>query len=151
MASMPAPGVAGSKKAKRRVDPALAVCAGSAKSRAKDPADQVKKIGEGCAAASKMKPLGAPMRGQQADKDAHQEQRFRAEASHCYRVYFAADEAAEDVVIVLRDGAGDLIAEAPGPAVPADGAVCFTAADDVTVLVGVGSGRGAWAAQVWGD
>ena len=151
MASMPPPGVAGSKKAKRKPDGALASCSGAAKAQAKDPADLVKRLGESCAAASKMKPVSAMLRGQQSDRDPHQENKFRAEANHCYRVYVAGDESVKDVVVVLRDSAGDIVAEAPGPAAPEDGAVCFTAADEVALLVGIGSGKGAWAAQVWGD
>ena len=47
--------------------------------------------------------------------------------------------------------AGDIVAEAPAPAVPAQGAMCFQASDDLTIAVSVGSGKGAWAAQLWGD
>jgi hypothetical protein len=151
MSPMPPPGVAGSKKVKRRVDPALAACGGVAKPQAKDPVDHVKRIGEACAAAAKMKPVLSILRGQQGDKDAHQENKFRAEANHCYRLYFAGDESVKDVVIVLRDSAGDVVAEAPGPAVPHDGVACFTSGDEVSILVGIGSGKGAWAAQVWTD
>jgi hypothetical protein len=151
MAKMPPPGVAGSKRAKTRAVPALAACSGSTRAQAKDPADLVKKLGDGCAAASKMKPVGTLLRGQQGDKDAHQENKFHAEANHCYRLYFASDEAAKDVVVVLRDSAGDIVSEAPGPSVPEDGIACFTAADDVSVLVGIGAGKGSWAAQVWSD
>jgi hypothetical protein len=151
MAAMPPPGVAGSKKAKRKPDAALAACAVSSRSQGKDPADLVKRLGEACASSSKMKPASAMLRGQQSDKDAHQENKFRAEANHCYRLYFAGDEATKDVVVVLRDSAGDIVAEAPGPAVPEEGAACFTTADEISVLVGVGSGKGTWAAQVWGD
>ncbi|MDF2692895.1 MAG: hypothetical protein K0S65_1278 [Labilithrix sp.] len=151
MASMPPPGVAGSKKGKRRPDAALAACAGTSRPQAKDPADLVKRLGDACASSSKMKPAGAMLRGQQGDREAHQENRFRAEANHCYRLYFAADDAVKDVVVVLRDSAGDIVAESPGPAVPEEGAVCFTASDEVSVLVGIGSGKGAWAAQVWSD
>jgi hypothetical protein len=151
MASMPPPGVAGSKKAKRRPDATLAACGGAARPQAKDPVEFVKKLGETCAAASKMKPLGGMLRGQQSDKDPHQENKVRVEANHCYRLYFAGDEAVKDAVVVLRDSAGDIIAESPGPAVPAEGTVCFTASDEISVLVAVGSGKGAWAAQVWTD
>jgi hypothetical protein len=111
----------------------------------------VKKLGEGCAGSSKMKPTGAAMRGQQGDREPHQEHKFRGEAGHCYRVYFATDDSVKDVVVVLRDSAGDIIAESPGPAVPEEGSVCFASADEVSVLVGIGSGRGVWVAQVWSD
>lgn len=150
MATMPPPGVAGSKKAKRRHDAALSACAIAA-APSKDPADTVKRLGEGCAAPSKMKPVGTMLRGQQSEREGHQENRFRAEANHCYRVYVAGEEGVRDLVVVLRDSAGDIVAEAPAPAVPDDGPVCFTAGDEVSVLVGVGAGKGAWAAQVWGD
>lgn len=150
MAAMPAPGVVGSKKAKRRADPALAACSGSAV-RSGGAEAQLKRVVDGCAGASKMKPASAVLKGQQGDKDAHQENAFRAEANHCYRVYVAGDDAARDVVVVMRDSNGDVVAESPGPAVPEEGAVCFTAADQVTLLIGVGAGRGAWAAQVFGD
>lgn len=151
MAQMPPPGVAGSKKGKRRPDPALASCAAAVPLTGADPAALVKRAGEACAAAAKAKPASAVLKGQQRGEDAHQEQRFRAEANHCYRVYFASDDAAKDVVVSLRDSAGDVVAEAPAPAVPADGTFCFSTADEVTLLIGVGSGKGAWAAQVWGD
>ncbi len=110
MAVMPLPGVAGSKRAKKRADAVLAACGGATRPHAKDPADHVKRIGEGCASASKMKPTSTMMRGQQGDKDAHQENTFHAEANHCYRLYFAGDETVKDVVIVLRDSAGDVVA-----------------------------------------
>jgi len=148
---MPPPGVAGSKKARRRPDAALYACGGGAKPTAKDPADLVKRVGEACAAASKMKPLGAAIRGTQADKDAHQEQKVKVDANKCYRVYFAADENVKDAVVVLRDSAGDVVGESAGVALPADGAVCFTAADELTLLVGIGAGRGAYAVQVWSE
>lgn len=151
MASMPPPGVVGSKKAKMRPDGALATCGATAVPSAKDPADHVKKIGEACASASKMKPVGSLLRGNQADREPHQENKFRAEANHCYRLYFSGDESVKDVVIVLRDSSGDIVSEAPGPAVPEQGAACFTSADEVSVLIAIGSGKGAWAAQVWGD
>lgn len=152
MASMPPPGVVGSKKAKLRPDGAAFTCGGGAKPAAKDPAEHLKRLGEACAAASKMKPAGAQLRGQQSDKDAHQEQKLRVEANKCYRVLFATDAGIEDAVVLVRDSAGDMVAESHGyAAVPHDGAMCFTAADEVTLMVGVGAGKGSWTAQVWSD
>jgi hypothetical protein len=151
MAQMPPAGVIGSKKAKKRADAALASCTGASSPAAKDPLDFVKRTGEACAAASKMKPLGPPIRGQQADKDAHQEHRVRVEANKCYRVYFATDEAVKDAVLVVRDSAGDIVAESPAAAVPEDGTMCFSVADELTLLVAIGRGKGAYAAQMWGE
>src|SRR5262245_46224984 len=73
MASMPPPGVAGSKRAKTRPAPGLVACSGATRPQGKDPVDLVKRIGDGCAAHSKMKPVGALMRGQQSDREMHQE------------------------------------------------------------------------------
>lgn len=151
MASMPAPGVIGSKKAKKKQDGALYACGGGGTAAAKDPADKVKKTGESCATASKMHAVGAVLRGTETDKDAHQEHKIRVEANKCYRVYFATDEAVKDAVIVMRDSNGDLVGESPGAALPEDGAYCFTTADEVTLMIAVGSGKGAYAAQVWSD
>ena len=148
---MPPPGVAGSKKAKKKTDGALYACGGGAKPVAKDPAELVKRLGEACASASKMKPVGAMIRAQQADRDAHQEHKVRVEANRCYRVVFATDENVKDAVVVMRDSAGDVVAESPGAALPEDGALCFTASDEVTVMIGIGAGKGAYAAQVWSN
>ena len=152
MAPMPPPGVVGSKKAKRRTDGALFACGGGAKPAAKDPVDHVKRLGEACAAASKMKVVGAPFRGQQSDKDAHAEHKFRVDANKCYRIYLATDEGVKDAVAAVRDSAGDMVAESNGnAAVPHDGAMCFTASDEVTLMIGIGAGKGAYAAQVWSE
>lgn len=151
MASMPPPGVLGSKIAKTEERPALATCSAAASPRAKDPAAAVAAAGERCAAASKMKPIGAVVRGAQADRDAHQESRFRVEPNRCYRVYLAGDPGVLDLVAVLRDAAGDVVATGPAPAIPEGGAACFTTGGEATLLVGVGHGKGAWAAQVWSD
>jgi hypothetical protein len=57
----------------------------------------------------------------------------------------------KDAVLVMRDSAGDMVVESPAGALPEDGAVCFTAADEVTLMVGIGAGKGSYAAQVWSD
>lgn len=151
MAPMPPPGVLGSRKAKKRTDATLFACGAGQRPAAKDPADLVKRIGEGCAAATKMKPMGALIRGTQADKEAHQEHKIRVEANKCYRVYFATDENVKDAVLVMRDSAGDMVGESPAAALPDDGAMCFTTADEITLMVATGAGKGAYAAQVWSD
>ena len=151
LAPMPPPGVAGSRKAKKKTDASLYACGGGAKPSAKDPADLVKRLGEACATAAKMKPVGPMIRAQQADKDAHQEHKVRVEANKCYRVVFATDENVKDAVVVMRDSAGDMVAESPGAALPEDGSLCFTTSDEITLLIGIGAGKGAYAAQVWSD
>jgi hypothetical protein len=148
---MPPPGVAGSKKARVKSDEALFTCGGGARPSSNDPAALVKRLGEACAAASKMRAVGPLLRAQQADHDAHQEHKVRVEANKCYRVVFATEESVTDAVVVMRDSAGDVVAESAGAALPEGGAVCFTSADEVTLLVAIGAGKGGYAAQVWGD
>lgn len=150
MAEMPPPGVRGSKKAKTRDDDKLWACAASAAAGGRGAAsERAKAIGEACSGPSKMKPVGAPFTGSQAAGDAHTETKARVEAGKCYRLYFAFD--GEDGVAVLRDSAGDVIAESNGPAVPERGAACFTSADEITILFAAGSGKGAFAAQLYGE
>jgi len=153
MASMPPPGVVGSRKARRKADAALYGCGAGALPAAKDPADLIKRVGEACAGASatKLKPASTVLRGTQADADKHQEHKVKVEANRCYRVYFATDTAVKDAVVVVRDSAGDMVGESTGPALPDDGVFCFTAPDEVTLLIGIGAGKGAYAAQVWSD
>ena len=151
LAAMPPAGVAGSRKATKKINASLYACGGGARPTARDPAELVKRLGESCAAAAKMKPAGALIRGQQGDRDAHQEHKVRVEANKCYRVVFATDETVYDAVVVMRDSAGDVVAESNGAALPEDGALCFTSSDEVTLLIGIGAGKGAYAAQVWRD
>jgi hypothetical protein len=98
-----------------------------------------------------MRPTGVSFRGRQSDSERHHEHRFRVEAGRCYRIYFAVDMGVRDAVTILRDSSGDRIAESPRVGLPSDGAVCFTEADEVTLLVAVGAGKGAYAAEVWSD
>lgn len=151
MAPMPPPGVTGSRKGKERSDAALVSCTGGAKLSAKSPTEHVRRVGEACKTATRMHIVGDTWRGERVDKDAHAEQKIRVEANKCYRVYFATDENVRDAVVVMRDSAGDIVTESPGPAVPERGAVCFTSSDEVTLLLSVGSGKGAYAAEVWSN
>jgi hypothetical protein len=153
MAAMPAPGVVGSRKATKKPAPALYACGAGATRRVKDPAEFVKRIGEACASAGapRMHAIGPVIRGQQADKDVHQEHPFRVAANKCYRVYFATDETVQDAVVGLRDSVGAMVAESAGIALPEDGTFCFASEGDVTLLVAIGAGTGSYAAQVWSD
>jgi hypothetical protein len=151
MAVMPPPGVTGSRKAQKKTLGALFSCGGGATPSAKDPADKVKRLGESCAAVAKLTPASAVFRAQQADKDAHQEHKVRVEAPKCYRVVFATDENVKDAVVVMRDSGGDIVAESAGSALPDDGALCFTSTDELTLMVAIGSGKGAYALQLWSD
>ena len=151
MAAMPPPGVAGSRKARMKRDAALYDCGAGAPTAGRDPAEQVKRIGEACAAVSRMHPAGPPLRGTSSDRDPHQEHRVHVDANKCYRVYFATAEGVHDAVVVVRDSNGDIVGESAASALPEDSAMCFGASDDVTLLVAVGSGKGTYVAQVWSN
>ena len=150
MAAMPPPGVTGSRKAVLKRDGALYACGGGSPA-GTNPVARVKAVGEACAMASKMHAVGALIRGTGSDRDAHQEFKSRVEANKCYRVYVSTDDMVKDAVVVMRDSAGDLVGETAGAALPDDGAFCFTSADEITLLIAIGSGKGAFAAQLWGD
>jgi hypothetical protein len=64
---------------------------------------------------------------------------------------FATDENVKDAVVVMRDSGGDIVAESAGSALPDDGALCFTSTDELTLMVAIGSGKGAYALQLWSD
>jgi hypothetical protein len=146
---MPPPGVAGSKKAKNKHDPSFAACHASFRTTSKDLGAEVAKLGQSCATSTKMHAIGGLLRGTQGDGDPHQEYKVRVEANHCYRVFVAYD--VKDIGLLVRDSSGDVAGEDSGRALFDDGAICFTSADDATVVVTVGGGRGAYAAQVWSD
>lgn len=146
---MPPPGVATSKKANVTRDTSLATCLSVTSATNDGPTARVRKIAEGCAAASGMTALGPPVEGKQADKDRAAEQPLHADANRCYRVYVATDPSIRDAVVVARDSTGAVVATSAGAALPEDGAMCFTSADEVTILVSVGSGEGRYATQAW--
>ena len=151
MAEMPPPGVSGSKKAKARPSAALFECAAGLPRSGKDPSAVVAKLAKACAAASKMHAVGAPVRGEASDRGGARATKLRVDAGKCYRVYLATAEGARDAVALLRDSSGDEIASSATGALPEGGAVCFSAADEVTLMISVGTGEGAYAAQVWSD
>jgi hypothetical protein len=108
-----------------------------------------------CAAATHMKPVGAPIVGKQADRDPAQSFPLEARAGHCYRAFAQAGEGIADLHLVVRDSAGIEVAhddsDRAGPVTPEDGAVCFQKDDHASVVVSVGMGSGAFAVQVWQD
>lgn len=121
MAKMPKPGVAGSRKVELRAAP------------------------------PRMSPAGAPLRGSQADRDPHQEHKVHVAKGRCLRVTIDGDGAAHDLVVVARDDAGDVIAESNGRALPETGAMCFLEEGDLTLLVGVGTGKASYTLTVSSD
>jgi hypothetical protein len=145
---MPPPGVTGSKRAKVKPLTALGTCnapAGAAL------VERLKLAQSSCAAMGKMKPASAIVQGRQSDKDKPAEHRLRVDPNKCYRVLFVADESVTDAVVVMRDSALDIVGESATGSLPEDGTACFASADEISLMVGVGGGQGAYALQLWSE
>ena len=145
----------GSKKVTKKNDPAWATCHSSFKAKTRDVAAEVAKLAKGCAAVTKMKQIGATMKGTQSEASPHQEFKLKGEAKHCYRVYAESEPTIKDLDILLKDSNGDVAAEDStddtNPVLIEDGAFCFTETDNAVVIVSVGQGKGNFAVQFWGD
>ena len=147
-ASVPPPGVVGSRRARKKELPGLDTCVPS-RLPSRDVGTEVARLAEACAQAAPMKPVGAAFRGAQADGEPAARHKVHVEGGRCYRVYLAHD--APSAVVGMRDGAGDLVAESPTFAAPASSVACFASADDVEITVSVGSGKASYAAQLVSD
>jgi hypothetical protein len=151
----PAPTTPASTKVTTKNDPAWAGCHQSYEAKNKDVVKDVAAMAKACAKVTKMKEVGKPFKGKQADKDPPQTFPLKAKANHCYRVYAQAAEGIKDLDLAIKDSTGAIAGEDttddPSPVVFEDGAVCFKEDDAATVVVSVGMGSGAYAVEVWGD
>jgi hypothetical protein len=151
----PAPPKYTSKKVTQKQDPAWGLCHSTFQVKSKDMLAEVQKAGKGCADTTKMKPLGAPTKATQADKNPPQQIKLKAQAGKCYRVYAIADTGIKDLDLLLKDSAGEVGAEDstddPSPVLLEDGAFCFKDADNAVIVVSVGEGKGTYAVQIWSD
>ena len=115
----------------------------------------VKAMGAGCAVTMKLHKVGDTVQGSRQNLDKAQVIPLKAEAGHCYRVYGLSEDALQDLDIAMMDSAGKECAEdgsdSPDAVLLEDGAVCFTATDDVSINVAAGSGTGKYVVQIWGD
>jgi hypothetical protein len=148
-------GSAGSQKAERRTNPAWTPChAGYKVNTTADVATSVDEMAKGCAATTGMHVIDS-FKGTQAASNAPQSNPLHAQAGHCYRAYAVAAATIQDLDLLIKDSAGAPAGEDstddPTPVVLEDGAVCFKAADEATVVVSIGAGSGAYAVQVWSD
>jgi hypothetical protein len=154
-AATPPPTNPGSTKVTTKSDPAWASCHQSYKANAMEVSKDVAAMAKGCAAVTKMKLVGKTLTGKQADAQTPQTFPLKAKANHCYRVYAQAADGIKDLDVVVKDSAGATAGEDstddPSPVVLEDGAICFKADDDATIVVSVGMGNGAYAVQIWGD
>jgi hypothetical protein len=149
-------GSAGSKKAERRTNPAWTSCHQSFKPTASDDLSlDVDKLAKACADLTRMHLVSETFKGTQSATNVPQSYKFKAQASHCYRAYAAAAPGIKDLDLLIKDSTGAVAGEDatddPSPVALEDGAVCFNADDDATVVVSVGGGAGNFAIQVWSD
>ena len=153
----PAPTEKKSKKADKKQDAAWLACHKDYKptSKGKNLEADVTKLAKGCEKVTKMKLIGKTQTGKQDAEGKPQTFPLKAAAGKCYRVYAESDPGITDLDMAIKDSNGDIAGEDstddPSPVVLEDGAVCFKEADDAVVIVSVGSGKGAYALQVWGD
>ncbi len=147
-------GSAGSKKAERRTNDKWSACHSSFKPTT-DPATDVVKLGQSCAATTKMHAVGEVMKGTQKTSELPQSFKMRAEANHCYRVYAESTDGITDLDVIVKDSTGAIVGEDStedrDPVLMEDGAVCYSEADDSTIVMSVGGGEGSYALQVWSD
>ena len=143
-----------SDKVKWKQDPAFAKCHNDVKTGA-DLVAGVTAMAQGCAGALKMHQVGQTTQDTFKNLDTAHPIALHAEAGHCYRVYGLSEDALQDLDIAMIDSAGKECAEdgsdSPDAVLLEDGAVCFTATDDVSVNVAAGNGTGKYAVEIWGD
>jgi hypothetical protein len=143
-----------SDKVKWKQDPSYAKCHNDVKTGA-DLVAGVTAMAQGCAGMLKMHQIGQTTQDTFKNLDKAHPIPLHAEAGHCYRVYGLSEDALQDLDIAIIDSAGKECAEdgsdSPDAVVLEDGAVCFTATDDVNVNVAAGSGTGKYTVQIWGD
>lgn len=144
-----------STKATVKNDAAWAACHAHYEAKKKDVSKDVQAMAAACAKVTKMKLVGAALTGKQGDQDPPQTFPLKAEANHCYRVYAQASEGIKDLDLAIKDSLGALAGEDstddPSPVILEDGAVCFQQADNATIVVSVGLGKGTYAIEVWKD
>ncbi|HEX8791030.1 MAG TPA: hypothetical protein VF765_08750 [Polyangiaceae bacterium] len=150
----PLPTKPDSDKVKWKQDPSFAKCHNDVKTGA-DIGAGVTAMAQGCASALKMHQVGQTSQDTFKDGDKAHVIPLHAESGHCYRVYGLSEDALQDLDIAMMDSAGKECAEdgsdSPDAVLLEDGAVCFTATDDVNINVAAGSGSGKYVVQVWGD
>jgi hypothetical protein len=144
-----------SSVAKTKTDPGWISCHATFAAKRKEVSADVEAMAKLCAATTKMKPMGKPMAGKQADQDVAQSFPLAARSGHCYRAYAQGSDGIQDLDLVIKDSAGIIVGQDStddaSPVVMEDGAVCFQKDDAATVVISVGMGKGTYAIQVWSD
>jgi hypothetical protein len=143
-----------SEKVTWKRDPSFAKCHNDVKT-GKDLVAGVTAIAQGCASLMKLHQIGQTVQDTFANLDKAHPIPLHAEAGHCYRAYGLSEDALQDLDIAIIDSAGKFCGEdgsdSPDAVTLEDGAICFTATDDVNVNVAAGNGNGKYAVEIWGD
>lgn len=144
-----------SKKADKKQDAAWAACHKDYKPGGKNIEADVAKLAKMCEKATGMKLVGKTLTGKQDADAAPQKFPLKAAAGKCYRVFAESEASIKDLDLAIKDSNGDIAGEDttddPSPIVLEDGAVCFKEADEATIIISVGMGKGKYAVQVWSD
>lgn len=119
-----------------------------------DPAADLARLGEACAAPGGLGPLGEAHQGaEQAAGDPPERLRFRMRRG-CYRAFAVGGAGVTDLDVALYDPAGRLaagdVSRDRWPVVPPRGPLCVDHDGVYTVAVAVARGRGDYVLQIWG-
>lgn len=148
---LPPPLRLNSKHVARKPMPAWAGCGASSKS-VGDAAKSLDALTAACAVSSKVRPTGAPILGSGSATTPAASSKLHLDAGRCYRVYGAAGAGVKSFVVTIMDTDGANVAEyhadAVSPFIAPDEALCAEKAEDLTVLVAVGAGDGAYAVSI---
>lgn len=136
MATMPPPGVAGSKRVSTKEAPP---CSAAVAIEGKSATADLGRVLQTCAK-GKAPIAGSPTATvKQGATDPHQEHSLTVPAGKCIRVYIT--HTGQELVAVLRDRDGAIAAESAETALPSRGPVCATKDETLVLAVGAGSGQ----------
>lgn len=146
--------VASSRLAELRPREGAASCTSSLKASG-DATQDLTSVVAACSKGSALAAVGAPLLGTQDGSTGPSELRVPVTAGRCYRLVAALAPSLGATSLLARDDAGAVIAEdlgsPPFQATPRTGVFCMRSAGAVTLVVGVGAGKGSFAVQLLGD
>ncbi len=119
-----------------------------------DPAADLARLGEACAAPGGLHPLGAVHQGaEQGASDPPERFLFRARRG-CYRAFALGGPGVVDLDLAVYDPQGKLaggdVSRDRWPVVPPRGPLCVEKDGVYTIAVAVARGRGDYVLQIWG-
>jgi hypothetical protein len=119
-----------------------------------DPAADLARLGEACAAPAGLTPLGAPHAGNEQGQGDPPERLTFAVRRGCYRAFAVGSLGVDDLDIAIYDPEGQIaagdVSRDRWPVVPPRGPLCVEREGVYTVAVAVARGRGDYLLQLWG-